>query len=412
MSNFYLQKYAYCQEQIKARPCEGLGIIVVIPCFNEPDLISTLKSIHACDKPKCAVEVIVVINAPENADENVRLQNSSTYDEAIAFSKEVKSNHFLFHILNVELPIRDAGVGLARKVGMDEAVSRFEKIRNHEGLIVCLDADSLVDNHYLTEIEKHFEINKKSVAASIYFEHPLEGKLESKVYEGIVLYELFLRYYVNALRYAGHPYAFETIGSSMVVRSNAYQAQGGMNKRKAGEDFYFLQKMIALGKYTEINATRVIPSPRISNRVPFGTGRAIGDFTNGKEILFYDFRIFTALKKFIESVSDLYRIQKMETYLSTLPECVLNFLKKNEFEKVLEEIKTNTSNQENFEKRFFNWFNGFLVLKYVHYATEHFYNRVSALEATHDLMLVINKNEKIKSEKEALLYWRDSDKNS
>jgi len=134
-------------------------------------------------------------------------------------------------------------------------------------------------NRFFAEIEKHFEQHSNTPGCSIYFEHPIAGnEFEANIYEGIINYELHLRYYYQALKYCGLQYAFHTVGSSMVVRSSAYQKQGGMNKRKAGEDFYFIHKIIALGNFSELNSTVVYPSPRISDRVPFGTGKAIGDW--------------------------------------------------------------------------------------------------------------------------------------
>src|SRR5213594_3575687 len=99
----------------------------------------------------------------------------------------------------------------------------------------------------------------------------MAGLLDPKVAEAIAAYELHLRYYVRALRYAGFPYAHHTIGSCMAVRADVYKKQGGMNKRQAGEDFYFLQKIIPLGHFTDLTETKVIPSSRPSDRVPFGT---------------------------------------------------------------------------------------------------------------------------------------------
>ena len=91
-------------------------------------------------------------------------------------------------------------------------------------------------------------------------------------------YELHLRYLNLFSRFTGFPYAYHTIGSCFGVRAETYASQGGMNKRKAGEDFYFLHKIIPLGEFREINNTCVIPSPRESDRVPFGTGAAIGKY--------------------------------------------------------------------------------------------------------------------------------------
>jgi hypothetical protein len=410
LTDFYLKKHAYFTEQINSDPQKNLGMIIVIPAYDEEDLTPTLKSLYECDKPQCALEIIIIINDAHNSLESIKNKNSLCYDNARTFIDQIQQTDFSLFILKFSFPPKDAGVGLARKVGMDEAVRRFEKIKNHNGIIVCLDADCLVDKNYLTEIEKHFFKNTKSTGASIHFEHSLQGELEAEIYDGIILYELFLRYYINALRFSVHPYAYQTIGSSMAVRSYAYQAQGGMNKRKAGEDFYFLQKIIALGNFTEINSTKVIPSPRISNRVPFGTGKAIGDWVNGKDILFYDFRIFLALKNLMGSVRDLYALVKTETFLELLPECARNFLIEFQFEKRVEEIKRNTSGPENFEKRFFQWFNGFLALKYVHHATEHHYPKVKAMEAVNDLINYINPDIKFQSAREALMFFRSYDR--
>lgn len=88
-------------------------------------------------------------------------------------------------------------------------------------------------------------------------------------------YELYLRYYRLALEYTGHPHAYHCIGSAFAVRTLDYVAQGGMNKRQAGEDFYFLQKLIATGRYATLQSTQVYPSPRFSGRTPFGTGQAV-----------------------------------------------------------------------------------------------------------------------------------------
>jgi len=42
-----------------------------------------------------------------------------------------------------------------------------------------------------------------------------------------------------------------------------------MNRKQAGEDFYFIQKLMPLGGYFALNSTAIYPSPRESSRVPF-----------------------------------------------------------------------------------------------------------------------------------------------
>ena len=60
-----------------------------------------------------------------------------------------------------------------------------------------------------------------------------------------------------------------------------------------------------------------------------------------------------------------------------------------------------------FVKRFFNWFDGFMVLKFVHFARDHFYEQMEILEAAKSLMKLNEKkfSENI-SEKEMLLQFR------
>ena len=150
---------------------------------------------------------------------------------------------------------------------MDEALRRFDDIGRTEGIIAGYDADCRCETNYLTALERHFHEHPRSSGCSIYFEHPLQGQLSPQIYEAAAAYELHLRYYIQALRYSGFPHAHHTLGSCMAVRADAYCEQGGMNKRKAGEDFYFLHKIIPLGGFTDLTATTVHPSPRPSDQV-------------------------------------------------------------------------------------------------------------------------------------------------
>ena len=169
-----------------------------------------------------------------------------------------------------ELPDPKGGVGWARKIVLDEAA----RLLSQEGIMLCLDSDCTVAQNYLKVVTDHFQSNPDCNAVSIYFEHNLDT-LGYDERHAIIQYELHLRYLVHAMRWAGHPFAFQTVGSSMAVRRKGYLAHGGMNTRQAGEDFYFLQKFIEVDSLQEIRNTTVYPSARISDRVPFGTGRAM-----------------------------------------------------------------------------------------------------------------------------------------
>jgi len=388
----YLKKHALYPPQIQESPHVDLGIIIVIPCHDEPDVVESVQALRDCKSTECAVEVIVVVNDSKISSPEIKQQNQLTINqlnEWIPRNSDDKFRCFALHHPNMSK--KHAGVGLARKIGMDEAVRRLEQVGNPQGVIVCFDADSRCDANYLQEIERHFQTHSGTEACSIYFEHPTNGTAYSpEVYEAIVDYELYLRYYVHALRWAGFPHAYQTIGSSMAVRANAYQKQGGMNRRKAGEDFYFLHKFIPHGHFTELTTTRVIPSPRPSHRVPFGTGKAIGDLIESeKGYPAYHPNVFSDLQFFIKKINTLYEIKnesQINRFTNDLPDSIRTFLVQNNFPEKIKEIQTHTANPTTFRQRFFQWFNAFLVLKYVHHARDAYYASVPVCEAAEWLL--------------------------
>jgi hypothetical protein len=375
-TELYFRRFGYCARLIPTPPEPDLGIVVVIPCFNEPDLIASLESLWLCERPKCSVEVMVVVNSPDGCAEEIRCQNQATLKigaEWIALHRDAR---LTFHTLHFPgLPARQAGVGLARKIGMDEALWRFDEVGRTEGIIAGYDADCRCETNYLTALEGHFHKHPQSPGCSIYFEHPLSGPLSTEVYEAAAAYELHLRYFVQALRYAGFPHAHHTLGSCMAVRASTYREQGGMNKRKAGEDFYFLHKIIALGGFRDLTSTTVQPSPRPSDRVPFGTGKAVRDILSGRQFDTYPLEAFLDLKQLLERVPEFYRCGKKGNSgpLDDLPSSVRSFLSNLQFDHVLSEIFENTSSEVAFRKRFFRWFDGFRAMKFVHHARDCLY---------------------------------------
>ncbi len=368
--NQYLTKNQF-HPAIARLPEQAPQIIIVIPCYKEPELLRSLQSLYQCRRPKCFTEVIVVINHPENASGEAKRQNEKSLLDAQSWIEMHCDDRLHFHIIyKPDILEKVAGVGFARKTGMDEAVYRFLLSGVSDGVIVGFDADSVCDANYLEEIERAFFDGKNINGASIYFEHPLDGdEYDSGIYEGIVLYELHLRYLNQALRYAGFPYAYHTVGSAFAVRATAYVKQGGMNKRKAGEDFHFLQKIIPLGNYAEINSTRVIPSPRESDRVPFGTGASIRCWaSDGPEALHtYPLEPFVHLKQLFALVPAFFKTdpETIAKYCSSLPLSLQAYLEQNDDVRNIGQANANSASSGAFTKRFFAWFDGLKTVKYL-----------------------------------------------
>ncbi|NLA48256.1 MAG: hypothetical protein GX876_02205 [Bacteroidales bacterium] len=274
---------------------------------------------------------------------------------------------------------------------MDEALRRFDALDNPEGVIVCLDADCTVHEDYFVSLEKELLNNSKACACSLYFEHPVgDDPGPASPYRGIILYELHLRYYVGALRAIGYPFAFHTVGSAMAAKAGEYMRVGGMNRRQAGEDFYFIQKLVQSGRYFSINSTSVYPSPRQSHRVPFGTGATIGKLAEDSEQQFFTYNMdaFRELEVLFSMKENLFRSGKRErdSLYDDLPPGLRYFLDRDDWLMKLEEIRSNTAGYESFSKRFFGWFNMFRTVRFMNSVHGEVHKRKPVALAACDLL--------------------------
>ena len=368
-ANQYLAKHQLDADRVTPPPAADLGLVVVVPCLDEPGLLYTVSQLWRAQPPACAVEVLVVINHSELADAGVKQRNLATLGELERWAVAHQRPGFRCHAMWCpDLPRKHAGVGLARKLGMDEAVSRFCQAGVDDGVIVALDADCGCRSDYLSAIEDHFQRHPATPGCSIRFEHPLDGTDPAMDYAGIARYELFLRYYHGAVRYTGYPYACHAVGSAMAVRSSVYQRQGGMNRRQAGEDFYFVNKICRLAGYTQLDSTVVYPSARHSNRVPFGTGVYLSERRGGhdRHRLVYPPAVFEDLKVLFDRVPALCGHNSPRAVVAPrLSPALLRFLEARGFEAKLAEINANTASAGTFVARFFHWFDAFLIYKYV-----------------------------------------------
>ncbi len=135
---------------IETRPYKDCGIRIVIPCYLEPDILLTLNSLILCDLPRSKTEVIILINHSEIASDEIRKYNLSTKTNIENWISANSKTGIDFYVAGpVELQKKWAGVGLARKSGMDEAVLRFNYYDKKDGIIVSLDSDTLVEKNYL-----------------------------------------------------------------------------------------------------------------------------------------------------------------------------------------------------------------------------------------------------------------------
>ena len=347
------------------------GMVVVIPCFDEPDLLTTLRSLMLCTSTQNPVGVLVVVNSGELSDENAIQNNRKTYDTLAAFAIENSQPKLSFHALLCEnLPRKHAGVGLARKIGMEWAVRGFLQSGNNDGVIISLDADCTVSENYLQLIENQFTTYRPNCCV-LNFKHRVNNN-NVALLSAIDQYEDYIWYFRNALKAIDCPYYYYTIGSAFAVLADAYVRVGGIGRQQGGEDFYFLQKLFFLGRTVELLKAFVYPEARFSHRIPFGTGPALEKIiaTDDGLLRVYSVEAFQALQSFFILRIKFYKQSDavVKDLIADLHISIQQFLADNNLLAAITDCNQNSATADTFEKRFFHHFDAFVIIKYLNFA--------------------------------------------
>lgn len=368
----YLEKHALHPSLLDPLLFSSIETIVVIPALMEDHLESCLLSLaenEDIDFSKLAV--ICLLNYKANYAEERHVQNF--YESQLKALTALQSTlPFTLGILGpMELKGKNAGVGMARKILMDEAIRIFCYWNKSNGIIINLDGDCLVSRHYLFKIKGYFNNENAKPAVSIGFKHRFDG-LSSAEKEAGKIYEFHLNDYVRKQKKYEYEFAFHTLGSCFAVQAEAYCRQGGMNQKQAGEDFYFLHKFSRLDLLGEIDEALVYPLARVSDRVPFGTGRAVSQIVNGKVWTSYNEEAIKVFVQLGQDIDSLYEAddERYAEFLSKLNVPLQKFLENAQLDQVFNENRRNTADILSFKKRMKRYFSPFLLMKWLHFARE------------------------------------------
>jgi hypothetical protein len=393
------------------------GFFVVIPAYLENSTLPfTIESLYQAKREHIRVNVIIVVNDSDADSEMAHHQTLQLFDWCK--QKAVELNDSSFRVIPIDafrLDAREKGAGLARKIGMDQAVIYCASHEIDDAIIVSLDADTLVASNYFEAIDRYFK-NSQRLACSIYFEHHFEANLPNECWQIIKLYELHLRYYKQALKLAGFPYSYHTFGSAIACRLSAYVGAGGMTRKQAGEDFYFIHKLVKLGGFGELNTTTVYPSSRPSVRVVFGTGATVQKWLDDNLAVYetYNLQSFIDLAELFKAVDDFFQLGRdaYEKRILDLPGRVRSFLVNQNFYDELAPVIGHCTSVKVFKKRFFEVFNAFRIIKYLNYVHEHFLAKTDVLEAAPKLLEVNGLLSNVFADEDELLsIYRQIDRN-
>ncbi len=384
----YLDRYAepiVTAFKPKERLRHSYQFVIVIPAHNESP--ESLEQVLSQDLPNTLV--IVVVNAAEAAESAeptaeylTALQNTRNclqyfHPEASPFTVVPHSDQTTLLIVDCCTPGRmlphKQGVGLARKIGGDLAVACIADQIVASPWIHCTDADVELPAGYLNEVDS-------DVAVAIYpFRH-------CPPHRNILQYEISLRYYVLQTAAAASPYAFQNIGSLLKINAHNYVAVRGFPRRQAAEDFYMLNKLAKTGPVERLKAPIVSLSSRISGRVPFGTGAAMGRLSHAPDLQLYHPDVFRQLQTWLGLIERLWcdRALILQQGLARwwpVDRILLEILQVMGLEKILMQANRQCRDLPHFRFFLWGWFDAFRTLKFIHALRDQRYPSLSIGDA-------------------------------
>ncbi len=378
----YLSLYAEKESQAIEAAELNVDYAVVVPALDEaetlPPLLDSLAI--AARTGGHRVLVILVVNATVRASPELRIQNEVLLKQ---LGMGNKSSHvtgwdgLTVLVLDRTRPGRELpekqGVGLARKIGCDIALHLYSAGKIAHPILSTTDGDARVSERYFdfTPKGKAFGLGTAPVA----FLHPYRHEIEKS--PALRLYDTYLRYYESGLLFAGSPYAFPTIGSTLSFTYQGYAEVRGFPRREAGEDFYLLDKLAKIGLIQHTGGEIFLVSRR-SLRVPFGTGASVfaieQNAESGKAYCVYDPRTFVLLRSLIHFFRECAQDRNEERgwnklrneYSSRGASGAIPILERMEVRPAIRQAMATRPHSPGLERHLHTWFDGFRTLKFVH----------------------------------------------
>jgi len=292
-----IQKYltSYAATEVAYLDCQHLSNyrhVVVIPSFDET--INTIKPcLNNADGQWQQTLLILVVNRPDNHAANARnIALMQQLQRQLHLIWQRQNLYLLTNPNGCDLLLADReqrpipakyGVGMARKIGCDLALKCMQQGRIKQHLIYNSDMDVSFPKNYL----KTVQVQSNQVAAYLYpFIHTTHS--DPKVNRAMQSYHDFLMDYQQQLQQLNSPYAWVALGSTLIVKADAYAAVRGFPKRSAGEDFYMLNKLTKIGEIQQLDSQPINIATRLSTRVPFGTGTRLQSILEGNTLPDYN----------------------------------------------------------------------------------------------------------------------------
>lgn len=338
-----------------------MDIYFAIPVLDENDYLTKTLDCIAEQSYQGQIYVYLCVNQPDSwwNDSNTVLYCKRNQELLHHLSNGYRN--LCLHVIDRTTKgkgwDKKSGVGIARKTIADEILNHA----SDEDILISMDADTIFDSHFVEIIVADFQSYTRMAALNLPYYHSLSGnELQDRA---LLRYELYLRNYMLNMLRIDSPYAYTAFGSAIACRIKDYKSVGGFDTQTAGEDFYFLQKIVKYGKLKLFSEAKVFPSSRFSTRVPFGTGPAIFDFQNNSFVRYPIFHYFS-----FDSIEETYK-SIADIFYGDIDTSFIAFLKSHyRQEYIWDKLRKNYKTIPMFKKAFHHKVDGLRLFQYVRVA--------------------------------------------
>ncbi len=335
---------------------------VALPLYGEKEISPLLESLGKAARGSTLV--IAVVNARLTSPDEVHGRNHRLVDSLLANPSGRLDIFVVDRSQEGAFFPEDQGVGLARKIGCDIALSLWKRGQLRSPMITTTDGDARVEPEYFEAVDR---VDWRGDWAAGYFDYLHE--IEDPEAFPLLLYEIWLRYYVQGLRYALSPYAFPTVGSTMAIHLTAYEKARGFPRRNAGEDFYLFNKLAKLGPIAPLRS-RVHLRYRLSQRVPFGTGAGTIKLKRllqeGRTLSLCPARVFEYLSYWLRALEGFPVHRDIDRLRKDIPKEVDHVLTQMKTWDALGNAARTRPEDRDCRRSLMEWFDGFRTLKFIH----------------------------------------------
>ncbi len=359
----------------------------VIPLRREsPDrlagiLTSICRSAEAAHAPQL---VVLVMNSSVDSFGRDRDRHQACLDLLAEAASKREGSHYFHLSPKAHLVVLDfsfdegnrfaeaSGVGLARKLGGDFSLLLFRKGLLLDPWLRTTDADAHVPINFFSPPPP------KARAWIAPFRHLPEG--EEIQHQSIAVYDIYLRHLRLGLAHARSPFAYHSIGSLIGVHLDVYATVAGFPDLKAGEDYYFLNKVRKQCAIHWGNSDPVELSGRNSDRVPFGTGKSIGKMLGNSKAdwPFYNPRSFEVLREVLE------KLLESEESLDKVPTDFQKFMAERRLKERFLKVASQCRTIEQWRRRAAELFDAFEQLKFLHFLRDQQFPMLSFAQALNE----------------------------